>query len=402
MNILVVNCGSSSIKAEVIDHESGKRLASMKVERIGEAAPGVAYDDGPTEGCAGADHRAALGATLPRLLGRLAAGATLAGVGHRVVHGGERFREPTPIDHEVEQAIRALFTLAPLHNPANLAGITAARELLGELPHVAVFDTAFHATLPRQARAYAIPTELAARLGVRRYGFHGTSHAYVAARAAKLLGEPLAKLRIITCHLGNGASMCAVEHGRSVETSMGTTPLEGLVMGTRSGDIDPGVVLHLMRREGLDVDGIDRLLNKESGLGGLSGVGNDMRDIEARAAAGDDRCQLALEVFCHRVRKYLGAYAAVMGGLDAVVLTAGIGENSPVVRGLILQGLELLGIDLDDARNREARVSHEQPAVVISAEQSRVKAVVVATDEQHAIAQEAAAVVARHGRGAGT
>jgi len=394
MNILVVNCGSSSIKAAVIDHISGDRLASMAVERIGEAEPRVRYDGSEHEPCEGADHHKALAATLPKLLSRLPDGAALGGVGHRVVHGGARFCQPTRIDDVVQKTIEELVPLAPLHNPANLAGIAAARAALPELTHVAVFDTAFHATLPARAQAYALPADLAAKHGIRRYGFHGTSHAFVAARAAELLDEPAENLRIITCHLGNGASICAVEYGRSVETSMGMTPLEGLVMGTRSGDVDPGVLLHLMRSEGLDVDAIDKLLNKKSGLAGLSGGSNDMRDIEQRAGDGDRRCQLALHVFSHRIRKYIGAYAAVMGGVDAIVFTGGIGENSALIRHRVAQRLEFLGARLDENRNRKAKPTRQQPVAVISAEHSRAQLLVVATDEQHAIAQETAGVVA--------
>jgi acetate kinase len=310
-----------------------------------------------------------------------------------VVHGGERFADTTRIDQQVEDAIRDLIPMAPLHNPANLMGIIAARKVLPELTHVAVFDTAFHATLPARARAYAIDVELAHKHGIRRYGFHGTSHAFVAKRAADFLGTDLANLRIITCHLGNGASICAVEYGRSVETSMGMTPLEGLVMGTRSGDIDAGVLFMLMRKEGLSVDQLDDLLNRKSGLKGLSGVGNDMRDIEERAGAGDERCRTAIHVYAHRVRKYIGAYAAMMGGADAIVFTAGIGENSAYIRHRVARRLEFLGAHLDEERNRAAQVNHQHPVAQISTETSRAHLLVVATDEQHASAQETAQVV---------
>lgn len=393
MDILVINCGSSSIKAAVVDHTSGERRGGFRVERIGEPEPRVRYSGSEDwEPIAGADHRSALAVALPALLDRLPEGTTVGAVGHRVVHGGERFSEPTPIDTAVETAIDELSTLAPLHNPPNLAGIRAARELLTELPHVAVFDTAFHSTLPRRARTYALPGELTQKHGIRRYGFHGTSHAFVASRAADYLEEDLGNLRLITCHLGNGASVSAVEYGRSIETSMGMTPLEGLVMGTRSGDVDAGALLHLMREEGLDADGLDRILNRESGLAGLSGVGNDMRDIEERAADGDERCRLALHVFCHRLRKYVGAYAAVMGGVDAIVFTGGIGENSALVRHRVAQRLEFLGARLSEDRNRDAKLSAEQPVAEVSSERSRVRILAVATDEQHEIAQETAAI----------
>ena len=393
MNILVLNCGSSSLKAAIIDHATGERRATLTVERIGEDEPSVRFDDADPLPCNAADHQAALSATLPDLLARIADGQAVAGVGHRVVHGGDRFCEPVRIDDDVEATIEQLIPLAPLHNPAGLAGIRAARRVLPDLPHVAVFDTAFHSTLPRRAQLYAIPSELAEKHGVRRYGFHGTSHAYVAARAATHLDENIASLRIITCHLGSGASVAAVEYGRSVETSMGMTPLEGLVMGTRCGDLDPGVLLHLMRVEQLDVDAMDTMLNKNSGLAGMSGVGNDMRDIEVRAAQGDERCRLALHAFTHRVRKYIGAYAAVMGGVDAIVFTAGIGENSALVRHRVAARLEFLGARLDEDANRSVAVSHAAPVALLSTPHSRCRLMAIATDEQRAIAEETAGLV---------
>jgi acetate kinase len=393
MNILVINCGSSSIKGAVVDHDSGAKLARIHIERIGEAEPSVRYDADEAIPCAAGDHEHALTECLPKLLARLG-DATIDGVGHRVVHGGERFSDPVRIDAEVEQAIEDLIKLAPLHNPANLAGIKAARKALPDLEHVAIFDTAFHATLPARAQAYAIDGDLAAKHGVRRYGFHGTSHAYVARLAASFLETDLQHLRLITCHLGNGASVCAVDHGRSVETSMGMTPLEGLVMGTRCGDLDPGVLIHLQREAGLDVDALDTMLNRSSGLKGLSGVSNDMRDIEERAATGDERCRLALHVYAHRVRKYIGAYAAVLGGVDAIVFTAGIGENSAYMRHRVAQNLDFLGARLDEERNRSAHVSKDHPVNQISKGTSRTHLLVVATDEEHAIAQEASALLA--------
>jgi len=311
-------------------------------------------------------------------------------VGHRVVHGGSEFYDATEISDEVERAIEACVPLAPLHNPANLAGIRAARAALPDVPHVAVFDTAFHARMPRRSRAYAIDQELADSAGIRRYGFHGTSHAYVARRAAEFLDVPLDQLRLISCHLGNGASACAIEFGHSVETSMGMTPLEGLVMGSRCGDLDPGVVLELARRHGIDET--DELLNRRSGLAGLSGLGNDLRDIQHRAADGDDRARLTISVFAHRARKYIGAYAAVMGGVDAVILTGGIGENSAQMRLRILQRLEFLGLRVHEDRNADAKVSHQQPVADVSAGVSRVRALVVATNEELMIALETAKV----------
>ena len=330
-----------------------------------------------------------MNAAFPFLQGEVPDDAAIGAVGHRVVHGGTEFKAATRITPKVIEAIEALVPLAPLHNPNNLAGIRAALELLPDVPHVAVFDTAFHATLPRRARLYGLPHELADK-GYQRFGFHGTSHEFVAKRAAENIEGDIRDLRIITCHLGSGASICAVEYGRSVETSMGMTPLEGLVMGTRSGDLDPGMILALMRDEGMSVDEVDELLNRRSGLAGLSGVGNDMRDIERRAAEGDEHCRMALHVFCHRVRKYIGAYTAFMGGVDAIVFTAGIGENSAVVRHRIAQRLDFIGARLDEDRNRAAEVTPDNPVSVISTDSSRTRLMVVATDEQFAIAQKTA------------
>jgi acetate kinase len=389
MNILVLNCGSSSIKAAVVEHESGAFLHRLQVQRIGERNAGCQLDGEehalPPDAN---DHQRALAFALPLLIKKLGA-ISLAGVAHRVVHGGARFQSPTRIDSAVEEAIEALAPLAPLHNPHNLAGIRAVRELLPALEHVAVFDTAFHATLPRRAYHYALPVALSEGLALRRYGFHGQSHQYVAALASEYLRADIRELRLITCHLGNGCSVAAIEYGRSVETSMGMTPLEGLVMGTRSGDLDPGVLLHLLR-QGYSVEALDQLLNQKSGLAGLSGAGNDLRDIEARAATGDELCRTAIQVFAHRVRKYIGAYAAVMGGVDAVVFTAGIGQNSALMRHRIAQRLDFLGAHLDEDRNRDAKLTPSNPVFEISALRSRCSLLVVATNEEHAMAQEAA------------
>ncbi|MEM9865208.1 MAG: acetate/propionate family kinase [Myxococcota bacterium] len=361
MNVLVLNCGSSSVKYRVLN-ERGEALTKGRIERIGT--------DGRT-------HEAAIADVL-----EATAELTVDAVGHRVVHGGPTMHDAVVIDDEVLAALDAAVDLAPLHNPANLAGIRAAQAARSDVPHVAVFDTAFHARLPRRARTYAIDPELGANL--RRYGFHGPSHHYVAMRAAEALGEPLEQLRIITLHLGNGASACAIEAGHSVETSMGLTPLEGLVMGTRSGDVDPGLVLRLAKEHG--VEEVDRLLNRQSGLAGLSGGSGDLRDIQERAEAGDDRARMTIQVFAHRVRKYIGSYAAVLGGVDAVVFTGGIGENSASMRQRILQRLEFLGLRLDEDRNRDASVGDDAPVAEISAERSRVRALVVATNEERYIA----------------
>jgi acetate kinase len=372
MLVLVLNSGSSTLKWQLLRPDAGTNVASGKIERIGEE---TTYEQ-----------------AIARVL-EAVKGHEIDAVGHRVVHGGDAFFDATAIDDTVEAAIEKCIPLAPLHNPPNLAGIRAARGALGKVPHVAVFDTAFHARMPRRARTYALDRELAEKHGIRRYGFHGTSHAYVAELAAEHLGRPLNELRVITLHLGNGASACAVEFGHSTETSMGLTPLEGLVMGTRSGDIDPGVLLMLAREEGMDAAALDTLLNKKSGLAGLSGVGNDLRDIEARAAEGDDRCRLAIAVFAHRVKKYVGAYAAIMGGLDAVVLTAGIGENGAAMRMRILQRLEHMGIVMDEDRNGDAKLGGDTKVARISADNSRVTVLAVATNEELAIARQTANVV---------
>lgn len=371
MRVLVINCGSSSVKYRVIDVDSGEALTSGAIERIGEGST---------------THASAVTAILQDT-----AVFEPAAVGHRVVHGGERFHDATLIDDEVIDAIEACFPLAPLHNPANLAGIRIAREALPALPHVAVFDTAFHLRMPRRAKHYAIDLELANRLGIRRYGFHGPSHAYVAGLAADFLQTDVSNLRLITLHLGNGASACAIELGSSIETSMGLTPLEGLVMGTRCGDLDAGAVLELVRQ--LGIDETDHLLNRRSGLAGLSGLGNDLRDIEAQAAEGNDRARLAINVYAHAVRRYIGAYAAVMGGVDAVVLTGGIGQNSVQMRRRILQQLDFLGLRLDEDRNQDAEVSAETPVVDISADRALVRALVVATNEELMTARQTVRVV---------
>lgn len=375
MKVLVINTGSSSVKYQVIDTDNSAVLHKGQVERIGEP---TTYAEA---------FASLVEATRPFVI---------AAVGHRVVHGGEKFIDAVRIDDEVERQIEACVPLAPLHNPANLAGIRALRGALPLVPQVAVFDTAFHARLPRRARTYAIDQDLATKHGLRRYGFHGTSHAYVAQLAAKHLGRPLNELRIVTLHLGNGASACAVELGHSTETSMGLTPLEGLVMGTRAGDLDPGVLLALLRSGAFDVKSLDALLNTKSGLTGLSGVGNDLRDIEQAASEGDDRCRLAVAVYAHRVRKYLGAYAAVMGGLDAVVLTAGVGENAVAMRRRILQRFDFLGLLLDEDANADAKVSRDQPVARVSSAVSRVAALVVKTDEELSIARQTAALVSGH------
>ncbi|TVR02118.1 MAG: acetate/propionate family kinase [Deltaproteobacteria bacterium] len=390
MHLLVLNCGSSSIKADVLDPATGERVLRARAERIGTEAGVLRINGAAPTGLVTVDVASAIERLLPALLDALPDGITLAGTAHRVVHGGERFTHSVRIDDEVEAGIEALNPIAPLHNPANLAGIRGARRLLSGLEHIAVFDTAFHATLPRRARSYALPASLTREHGIRRYGFHGISHAYVAQRAADYLVGDLRDLRLITCHLGNGASVCAVEYGRSIETSMGMTPLEGLVMGTRCGDLDPGILLHLLR-EGYTEEQLDHLLNRQSGLAGLSGLGNDLRDIEEQAADGNERAQLAIHIYAHRVRKYIGAYTAILGGVDGIVFTGGIGENSALMRHRITQRLDFLGARLDEEANREADATVRRDGVAdFSTRGSRSRLLVVATDEEHAIAMSAA------------
>lgn len=392
-HVLVVNSGSSSIKYQLVEVDSGESVAGGLVERIGESE-GALRHDGPagrtqrTEPIA--DHEAGVRAVLALFdeVGPSLADVDLVAVGHRVVQGGDRFTEPTLVDDEVQQAIEELSPLAPLHNPPNVAGIKAARAAFPDLPHVVVFDTAFHHTLPPEAYTYAIDRQVAREHGIRRYGFHGTSHAYVSRRAAEMLGRRPDEVNLIVAHLGNGASITAVRGGVSVETSMGLTPLEGLVMGTRSGDVDPAVIFHLQRVAGMSTDDIDVLLNRRSGMLGMAGA-NDMRDVHDAVATGDPDARLALDVYCHRLKHYVGAYYALLGRVDAVVFTAGVGENDDVVRLQSLTGLERLGIAVDPARNA-GRVKTE---TVVSPEGSEVAVLVIPTNEELEIARQALTLV---------
>lgn len=374
--ILVLNCGSSSLKYRLVDLTAPDKPRGGSLTRIGE--PG---GDAP-------DHAAAL---------RRAADdlgfdpSEITAVGHRVVHGGTRFRAPVQIDDTVVDAIRELVPLAPLHNPANLTGIEVARQLVPNAPHVAVFDTAFHATLPDYAATYPIDTELASRYGIRRYGFHGTSHRYVARQTAALLGRPVEQLNTIVLHLGNGASATAVQGGRSIDTSMGLSPLEGLVMGTRPGDLDPAIPMHLYRAAGMSIEEIDQVYQRKAGLVGLCGD-NDMRVVLQRIADGDEAARLAYDVYCYRIRKYVGGYAAALGGLDAITFTAGVGENTADLWPKVLNGLEFMGIELDKARLEAAGPRCKQPTV-LSSDASKVAVCVIPTDEELAIAQETADLI---------
>ena len=390
--VLVLNSGSSSVKFAVLDPESGEQALSGLAEKVGtpEAALQVRHDgaNAATEQLPDGSYQA----VISRILHHVARAGLppVAGAGHRVVHGGERFTASVLVDDEVIAAIRSFSHLAPLHNPANLAGIEAVRAVRPGLPQVAVFDTAFHQTMAPRAFRYAVPEEWYTRYGVRRYGFHGTSHRFVSERAAALLGRPLAELRLVTAHLGNGCSAAAVRDGRSVDTTMGLTPLEGLVMGTRSGDVDPSVFGYLADQAGLTVDEVTRVLNTASGLAGLSGVSNDMRTVEAAAAAGDERAQLALDVFVHRLAKAVAGLVTSLDRLDALVFTGGIGENSAVVRGLVLRRLGFLGL----AEDPEANAEHGRSTGGRISRPGPVQALVVPTDEELMIARDTARLVA--------
>jgi acetate kinase len=391
--VLVINSGSSSIKYQLVDPGNGIALASGLVERIGEDDGLITHQCGDEEiehrGPI-ADHAAGLSLVFGMFekTGHPLGGAGVAAVGHRVVHGGEVFYEPTLITDAVVHEISRLSTLAPLHNPPNVVGIESARALLPDVPHVAIFDTAFFHGLPAAAKTYAIDADIARQHGVRRYGFHGTSHEYVSNKVAEFLGRDPADLNQIVLHLGNGASASAIRGGVAIDTSMGMTPLEGLVMGTRGGDLDPGIILHLRRSAGLDVDQIDQMLNRRSGIKGLSGV-NDFRELTRLIAAGDASARLAYDVYIHRLRRYIGAYLIELGGADVITFTAGVGENSPAVRADALAGLERFGITVDRDRN----LAKSRAPRVISPDSAQVTVLVVPTNEELAIARAAVRVV---------
>jgi len=391
MKVLVLNSGSSSLKYQLFDMEDEKVLAKGLVERIGIADSVLEQEthqgketliekDIP-------DHATGIKMVIDVLLdkdnGVLNSMDEINAVGHRVVHGGEKFAQSTLIDKEVLNEIDEVSELAPLHNPANLTGIKVCEKLLPGKPQVAVFDTAFHQTMPRKAYLYALPYEYYEKYGVRRYGFHGTSHKYVAQRAAAMLNKPIEDLKIITCHLGNGASIAAVDGGKSVDTSMGLTPLEGLVMGTRCGDIDPAIIPFIMDKEDLTIQEVDNIMNKKSGLYGVSGVSSDSRDVEAAAADGNEQAQAAVEMFDYRVTKYIGAYMTAMAGVDAIVFTAGIGENQQDLRASIVESLAFLDVKL----NEDANTVRKQE-IEISTTDSKVKVFVIPTNEELMIARE--------------
>ena len=397
MNVLVVNCGSSSLKYQLLNMENESIIAKGICERIAIDGSFIKHT---TEGQESVkvmvdfpNHKEAIA----KVLSMLTEGETacvkledISAVGHRVVHGGEKFNKSVLITEEVEEAIKECCELAPLHNPANLTGIDACRELMPSVPMVAVFDTAFHQTMPEHAYMYAIPREYYEKYGVRKYGFHGTSHKYVSQRAAQMLGKPIEDTKVIVCHLGNGASVCAVDGGKSVETSMGFTPLAGLIMGTRSGDIDPAIVTFLMEKEGLSAKEVDTILNKKSGVDALSRVSSDFREIEDGVAAGNPDCRLTMDAYQHRVVSYIGAYAAVMNGVDAICFAGGLGENGAIMREEIASMLTWLGVEIDPEKNNCRGVERE-----LTKETSKVKMLLIPTNEELMIARDTVELVSK-------
>lgn len=394
MKILVLNCGSSSLKYQLIDMDTEQVLAKGLCERIGLNNSRVTHKtfDGNSfeKEISLQNHLDAVQIVMDNLLdenyGVLQNITEIDAVGHRVLHGGKFFNKPVIVDSKVKNAIRECFILGPLHNPQNLMGIEACEKLMPGTKQVAVFDTAFHQTMPTKAFLYALPYEYFERYQIRRYGFHGTSHQYVSMRATKILDN--SNLKIITCHLGNGSSICAVENGKCIDTSMGFTPLEGLAMGTRCGDIDPAIIKFLMREENLTINKIDDILNKKSGVFGISGISSDFRDIEAAAINGNERAKIALEIFYYRCAKYIGSYAAAMNGVDAIVFTAGLGENSPITREKICSYLNYLGVEIDKEKN-----NCKGQEIDFSTDNSRVKLLVVPTNEELMIAKETLALI---------
>ncbi|MFA9423313.1 MAG: acetate/propionate family kinase [Sedimentibacter sp.] len=391
MNVLVINCGSSSLKYQLINMVDESVLAKGLVERIGIEGSVLKHEktgqdkvviQEPME-----NHKVAINLVLKALVdseyGALKSLDEVDAVGHRVVHGGEKFANSVLISDEVINAMKECIELAPLHNPPNIIGIEACKELLPTVPMVGVFDTAFHQTMPPESFIYPLPYELYEELGIRRYGFHGTSHKYIAERVKALIGRNLEGLKVVSCHLGNGASLTAIKDGKSFDTSMGMTPLEGLVMGTRCGDIDPAIVTFLMNKKNMNTDELDDLLNKKSGVLGISGVSSDFRDIEGAADEGNERAKLALNKFSYTVKKYIGSYAAAMGGLDVLVFTAGLGENSSAARADICEGLEFIGVEIDDIKNNT-----RGKEVEISKDNAKVKIFVIPTNEELMIARD--------------
>ena len=395
MNVLVINCGSSSLKYQVINSDTEEVLAKGLCERIGLDGRLVYQKAGGEKEITDADmptHKQAIQMVLEALVnprsGALKSLGEIGAVGHRMVHGGEKFACSTILNEEVLKVVEECNDLAPLHNPANLIGVRACQELMPGVPMVGVFDTAFHQTMPAKAYLYGIDYDYYEKYGVRKYGFHGTSHSYVSRRAAELLGKPYEELKTIVCHLGNGASICAVKNGKSVDTSMGLSPLEGLIMGTRSGDIDPSAVEFLAKKENLDLEGIVNVLNKESGVYGLSGVSSDFRDLDQASEAGNGRAKAAEDAFCYRAAKYIGSYAAAMNGVDVICFTAGVGENDGKVRAKICGYLGYLGMTLDEEANKT-----RGEEVRLSTSDSKVTALLVPTNEELAICRETVALI---------
>lgn len=396
MKILVINCGSSSLKYQLIDMENEQPIAKGLVERIGMDGSILTQKVEEKEKyiikAKMPDHREAIRYVLEVLVdkenGVIKNLSEIGAVGHRVVHGGEFYSESVLIDEKVIENLNSCIKLAPLHNPANLIGIDACKQLMPSTPMVAVFDTAFHQTIPEKAFLYPLPYELYKEHGIRKYGFHGTSHKYVSNMAAQFLGKDIKELKIITCHLGNGASITAIKDGKSIETSMGFTPLEGIAMGTRSGSIDPAIIAFMMQELKMDISEINDILNKKSGVYGISGFSSDFRDVRTAAGEGNHRAQIALDVFYYKVRKFIGSYAAVLSGVDCIVFTAGVGENSSQSREEVCKGLEFLGISIDKERNEVSGEARE-----ISPEGSKVKVLVIPTDEELMIARDTKALV---------
>ena len=392
MKVLVVNCGSSSVKYTLYQIEGEKLLAKGLVECIGLPEAYFKQEtitgEDTKESCQVKNHKEAIGFIINKLIHSghqvIKDINEISAVGHRIVHGGDKFSDSVLVNGEVMKGLRECFQIAPLHTPHHYAGIEACQEFLPGVPEVLVFDTAFHQTIPQHVYLYPLPYSLYEKYHIRRYGFHGTSHKYVAMKAGEMLGKPLEKLKLITCHLGNGCSITAVENGKSIDTSMGFTPLEGLMMGTRCGDIDPAIIVHLMINENINAEDLNNLLNKKSGLLGISGLTNDMRTIVKAIASGSERAKLALEMFCYRIKKYISSYFGVLNGADAIVFTAGIGENSPTVREISLKGLENLGIMLD----KEANLSSMSGGKIVSSPKSKVKVLVIPTNEEMMIARE--------------
>jgi acetate kinase len=395
MKVLVINCGSSSLKYQLIDSDTEELIAKGLCERIkvdGRLTHTTTGKEKYTIDVPMPDHNAAVKYVLDALLdpetGAVSSLEEIGAVGHRVVHGGEKFAQSVVIDDEIIAAIENCNELAPLHNPANLIGIRACQKLMPDVPMVAVFDTAFHQTMPSKAYMYGLPYSFYSDYKIRKYGFHGTSHSFVSKRTAELIGKDIKDSKIIVCHLGNGSSITAVKNGESVDTTMGFTPLAGLPMGTRSGDIDPAIIEYVANKKNLTIEEVNTILNKESGMYGLSGVSSDFRDLDAGIADGNDRCLLAMEVFAYSVKKYIGSYAAAMGGVDAIAFTAGVGENNQTARRLSMEGLEFMGIKIDEEKNKT-----RGEEIKISTEDSTVQVWIVPTNEELAIARETVALV---------